>query len=207
MTLPYSLVRVIGVVALAILLLVAAARFFYVSMEYPDETDLSGAMLKAALELDALKRTYTVYVPANLPKSAPLVIALHGSDVSRKAARLAVGYRFDTLADEQGFVVAYPDRFENHWSGCLLAEPNSAVTQTMHDVNFLRALRSRLISEYQLDKDKVLVTDLSLGGFMVLRLALHSPGTFASMHPSSETCPIATVWTAMRRGTLYPFPT
>ncbi len=55
-------------------------------------------------------RTYLIYVPANLPQQAALVIVLHGSEMGEARMRPCTGYEFDRLADEHGFVVLYPRR-------------------------------------------------------------------------------------------------
>jgi polyhydroxybutyrate depolymerase len=77
----------------------------------PEVPRLSGTLSKSSLKWGGLKRTYRSYVPRGLPKGAPLVMVLHGSDQNGAEARVWTGYGFDRQADAHGFAVVYPDGY------------------------------------------------------------------------------------------------
>jgi polyhydroxybutyrate depolymerase len=68
------------------------------------------------ITVGGLERTYQFYAPtlvrANQPTS--LVIALHGGGGRGRGMRRLTG--FDALADQKGFLVAYPDGLNRQWN-------------------------------------------------------------------------------------------
>ena len=62
--------------------------------------------MERTLEHGGLTRTYLLYVPVDVEPDAPLIIVMHGYTGS---AQLIMRYSaFNTLADQKGFIVAYP---------------------------------------------------------------------------------------------------
>src|SRR6185295_19551793 len=92
---------------LGIIMTLGAGLFFYlVWTPAPAIPHLSGTFTRSAIQVANLTRTYSLYTPRNLPRDAPLVVALHGSDGNAARLRTATGYGFDRLADQHGFAVA-----------------------------------------------------------------------------------------------------
>jgi len=68
-----------------------------------------GERTRTTYEGKAGSRVYELFVPAALdPGPRPLVVYLHGC--TQDAPDAATGTRFDELADERGFLVAYPEQ-------------------------------------------------------------------------------------------------
>lgn len=91
-------------------------------------------------------------------------------------AREAFGYDFDVLADQHGFIAAYPNGIEGHWNEAKIQGPFAAKREHVDDVTFLQCMVDDLVDRYKIDRSRVYVTGFSNGGSMVLRLALEAPG-------------------------------
>jgi polyhydroxybutyrate depolymerase len=131
------------------------------------------------IEHEGAKRTYYVHVPDNLPPSTsvPLVVALHR--FTETGARMAQLTGFNALADDEDFIVAYPNgkgRRFNYESG---SKPDDAA--------FVLAVIEDMKSTYDIDPSRVYVTGASNGGFLVYRLACEYPETFAAAAPVMAT--------------------
>ncbi len=157
----------------------------------PELPALSGELRRGSLRAGDRERSYSVYVPATLAPRPALVLALHGSMGNGEQMREGTYYRFDELADRDGFAVAYPDGFEEHWNDCRRVAPYSANALDIDDVGFLRALVARLEAELGVDPARVYATGLSNGGQMAYRLALEAPELVAAVAPVAAGLPDA----------------
>ena len=81
---------------------------------------------QAGIHVGNLDRTYLYYVPANLPRNAPLLFALHGWTQDAEGLRGWTGYEFEISADQNGFIVVYPNGYQQSWNVCLKAGPYPA---------------------------------------------------------------------------------
>jgi polyhydroxybutyrate depolymerase len=125
---------------------------------------------------DGRTRTFVVHVPDPLPSGPlPLVVALHGGTGS--AAQFQRTSGFDTLADERGFLVVYPDGVGNGADEAALRTWNAgdccgpAVKKQVDDVGFIGALVDLMERTFDIDPGAVFATGHSNGGFMSDRLA------------------------------------
>ena len=94
--------------------------------------------LSASLVHDGRTREFVYYVPTNLADPAPLVFMLHGGGGSSNGVMetLTEG-RWNELADEHGFIVAYPQGFQSRWNDCRNDDPTGS---TEDDVGFFAAM-------------------------------------------------------------------
>jgi polyhydroxybutyrate depolymerase len=159
------------------LLVVAIAVFLAWALpgEHPSPPPLAGKLESGSLDHGGRTRTWLAYVPRKPSSSPALVIVLHGSMGTAQQARAAYGYDFDTLADRDGFVVAYPQGIAGNWNDSRRAGDFPARRLHVDDVGFLQALVDKLVVEHGVDRDRVYVTGVSNGGAMVLRLAQQVP--------------------------------
>lgn len=137
-----------------------------------DQPVLQGQWLHRSVEVGQRDRSYSLYVPDSAEASPPLIIVLHGSMGSGEAIRRQMQYGFDRLADQNGFVVAYPDGFEGHWNDCRRDAPYEARTQNINDLGFLRAIINQASARYGVDRNRVLVVGYSNGGHLAFRVAM-----------------------------------
>lgn len=184
--------QVLRIVFAALTLVLAAgilAATLLLGFELPPEPALSAEPARGALPWRGLARGYLAYVPAGLAPGAPLVLVFHGSDGDARQARAGFGYEWDRLADEHGFVVAYPEGFEGHWNDCRAAAPYAANRLDVDDVGMTRALVARLAERHGVDPARVFATGISNGGQMALRLALEAPDLVRAAAPVIASLP------------------
>lgn len=137
----------------------------------------SGATLDGDLETsDGRTRTYHIYVPSALPAGpVPLLIALHGGTGSGDQFQRQSG--FDDLAEQNGFIVVFPDgvglgRNEDRlrtWNGGYCC--GTAAKQAVDDVGFIDQLIDAIAAEYDVDSTRIFAAGHSNGGIMAYRLA------------------------------------
>ena len=134
------------------------------------------------LTFGGVQRSYVLHVPPASPPSA-LVINLHGSGMTgADQARLT---NYDAVADQFGFVVAYPDGIDLSWAdGRGASVPDR---QGVDDVGFLSALIDRLSADFGVPPGRVFVTGMSAGAFMANRLACDRADLVSAVAPVAGT--------------------
>jgi polyhydroxybutyrate depolymerase len=122
-------------------------------------------------------RTFVLHVPDGLLAPAPLVIALHAHSQESKVVRAYT--RFEALADEQGFVVAFPEGAAGSWNAGLCCVPGS--TDNVDDVSFLDEVIALARTRSVIDPNRIALTGGSNGAMMALRYACERPEVVASV--------------------------
>lgn len=144
------------------------------------------------IKVDGVERTYIVHVPTAYIESQqtlPLVLAFHGGGGNAENEMRVSN--FNPLADEKGFIVAYPNgsgRLEDKlltWNGGTCC--GYAVTNNMDDVAFVRALLADLQTIMNIDIKRIYATGFSNGGIFSYRLACDASDLFAAIAPVSGT--------------------
>jgi polyhydroxybutyrate depolymerase len=186
-----------GPTLLAILVLIAAAYTYLWYSPAPPLPPLSATARRVVVQAGDKERTYLIYVPANLPPQAALVIVLHGSGMDGARMRRCTAYEFDCLADRHGFVVLYPDGYRRNWNDCRKHATFPAKRENIDDTSFIRALIGRVREEQDVDEKRVYVFGYSNGGHMAFRLAMEEPAEIAAIAsvaaclptPDASSCP------------------
>lgn len=136
------------------------------------------------------RRHVVIYVPDGLLAPAPLVIALHARSQEPKTIRAYS--RLEQLADEQGFVVAFPEGAAGSWNAGTCCFPASK--DQLDDVAFLDEVLSIVRTQALIDTDRVSLTGGSNGAMMALRYACERPDVVASVAvvsgPLIAKCPL-----------------
>jgi polyhydroxybutyrate depolymerase len=127
------------------------------------------------LTVDGIKRTFFVHLPSDYDaeQANVLLIALHPGASSGLAMAALTG--FDHLADEEGYIVVYPNSMGVTWNTDTKEENNA------DDVGFTEALIDHMVSDYNVDMEQVFLTGFHDGGLMAYRLACEIPERFASV--------------------------
>ncbi|MEV0120279.1 PHB depolymerase family esterase [Streptomyces sp. NPDC050703] len=124
------------------------------------------------------KRVYRVHTPPGYTRAGelPLVIALHPYPADGEAMAEISG--LNAKADEENFLVAYPDGLNGGFNALICCG-------TEDDVGFIRTITKTLTRSWKADPERVYATGISNGGDMAYRLAVELPGTFAAIAPVS----------------------
>lgn len=171
-----------------------------------------------------ITRYFDYYVPDGLPAApVPLLFVLHGGTQSNKLLGLTASVEFAAIADEERFVVIYPNGTNPttglsgpsgsfNWNDCR-ADAGSSTT-TADDVGFIGALIDWAAATFEIDLDRVYATGASNGGLMSYRLAFEGSDRIAAIGavvanlPANSECPATParpVGVLVMNGTADPF--
>jgi predicted peptidase len=133
-----------------------------------DEKEPVGKLLEKKFEKDSVKFDYLFYLPEGYGKddAVPLVLFLHGAgDKLDRMKRNGLPRQVERKKDYP-FILVAPESPGRGWN------PRS-----------LNTLLDDVVSKYKVDKDRVYVTGLSMGGFGTWSLIAASPDRFAAAIP------------------------
>jgi len=123
------------------------------------------------------ERGYGLYIPSTYDENGdndlPLLIALHGFGDTWE--NFYPGTGFIPLAEQENFIVAFPQGYLNQWNDGTRGDHEE------DDVQILRDLVERVDRDYRVDLDRVYLVGFSNGGMMVFRAGCEAPDLFAGI--------------------------
>ena len=121
-----------------------------------------------------IQRSYRIHIPPTFQNNgeAALIFVLHGGGGTAEGMEnyLTEG-GFNTLSEEYGFIVIYPDGYEKHWNDGRKNVSWHDENRTIDDVDFLSTLIDNTIEELNVDPRQVFFCGISNGGQMSYRMA------------------------------------
>lgn len=131
---------------------------------------------------DGLTRQYRIHIPPQVSESTALVLVLHGYGGGNND--MQNNYGWTQLANQQGFVVAFPNGTRDQ-DNQRFWDVDYSFHQGINvdDDGFLRELALYLQTEHDLDPDRTFVTGFSNGAEMCFQLACRESETFMATGP------------------------
>ena len=141
------------------------------------------------IKIDGLERFYHLYIPSAYKNSeaVPLVIALHGGGGTGKKVNKLLD--LNILADQHGFIVAYPDAVDRHWNDGRGVKKYRAQRENIDDVSFISRMIDAIAGKYNIDKNRVYITGASNGAMMSFRLGCDLADKISAIAPVIGSMP------------------
>ncbi len=137
---------------------------------------ISPNLQRVTLEYGGLSRSFNLYIPAELTApdaGVPLVIALHPAGAT--GAQMEGITQFQALADQTGWMIAYPDGPGGYWDYGYGTQEWADVVDVRDDPGFLLAMVDAIDADHPVDREKIAAVGFSNGGRMAHRLACEMP--------------------------------
>jgi poly(hydroxyalkanoate) depolymerase family esterase len=137
------------------------------------------AFLTKTFSCTAGSRDYKLYIPGAHRRKRPLIVMLHGC--TQDPDDFALGTGMNLLAEEQGFIVAYPRQpaTANH-SACWNWFDLKHQTRGEGEPCIIAGITRAIVAEYDIDPKRVYVAGLSAGGAMALIMSATHPELYAA---------------------------
>jgi len=133
------------------------------------------AYLTRTFTCEAGSRDYKVYVPSHTDGSKrPLIIMLHGC--TQNPDDFAVGTGMNRLAEEHGFIVAYPGQpVSANQSACWNWFNLTDQMRDSGEPSIIAGITRTLMAEFDIDAERIYVSGLSAGGAMAAIMSVTYP--------------------------------
>ncbi|MDQ6702244.1 MAG: PHB depolymerase family esterase [Pseudomonadota bacterium] len=138
------------------------------------------AFLTRTFSCAAGSRDYKVYLPSHVNgRKRSLIMMLHGC--TQNPDDFAVGTGMNLLAEEQGFIVAYPRQpaTANH-SACWNWFDRKDQMRDAGEPSIIAGITRAIMAEFDIDAGRVYVAGLSAGGAMALIMSATYPELYAA---------------------------
>ncbi|QLY77865.1 alpha/beta hydrolase family esterase [Clostridium intestinale] len=176
-------------IVILFLFLVVFLSFYFLYSPKVKKPDIDIIEISDSLEIDGVKRDFYATIPKKHKADMPLVFVFHGTMQNGKVVREAAGYEFDEIAENEGFVVVYPNAYKGSWNDARKVGDYPARRENINEAEFVRKMIQYFQLKYNIDPKKVFGVGFSNGGQLVHRLASEIPGEFKAFAAIMATRP------------------
>jgi polyhydroxybutyrate depolymerase len=149
---------------------------------FPGTDGSKGESIRFQVTVDDLERAYLLYTPSGFDDEQPIPVVFVFHGLGDSASNMQSGTNFNQIADQENFLVVYPEGVESSWN---VAEEAyiSHYSPDVDDRRFVRAILSNLSTAANVDPQRIYAVGFSMGGALVYRLACDMSDTFAAIAP------------------------
>ena len=141
-----------------------------------------------ATTIDGERRTYHLYTPARTQAAPPLVVVLHGGGGNGLQLMRYTRHRFNRLAEQEGFLVVYPDAADRMWDFGEGKVSQSLPTRH-NDLKFLTRMIDEISRGSGIDRRRIFATGISRGGQASYFLGCKRPDLIRAIAPMTMPLP------------------
>jgi poly(3-hydroxybutyrate) depolymerase len=130
------------------------------------------------VNVNGTNRSYNVYAPKNLGENRPLLIFCHGYN---QDANWMQNNEFkndnvsmEAVCDTAKFVVVFPNGIDKSWD-----------ISGDRDINFVKAIIEKMVTQYKIDRNRVYLGGFSMGGMFTYHAMNKIPDLIAAFAPVS----------------------
>ena len=130
------------------------------------------------ITVNGTNRSYNVYAPKNLGENRPLLIFCHGYN---QDANWMQNNEFkndnvsmEAVCDTAKFVVVFPNGINKSWD-----------TSGDRDINFVKAIIDKMVTQHKIDRNRVYLGGFSMGGMFTYHAMNKIPNLIAAFCPVS----------------------
>lgn len=123
-------------------------------------------------------RSYNVYAPSNLGEGRPLLIFCHGYNQDANWMQNSEfkndQVSMEAVCDTAKFVVVFPNGINKSWD-----------TSGDRDINFIKAIIDKMVTQHKIDRNRVYLGGFSMGGMLTYHAMNKIPDLIAAFCPVS----------------------
>ena len=130
------------------------------------------------ITVNGTSRSYNVYAPANLGENRPLLIFCHGYNQDANWMQNSEfkndQVSMEAVCDTAKFVVVFPNGIDRSWD-----------TGGDRDINFIKAIIDKMVTQHKIDRNRVYLGGFSMGGMLTYHAMNKIPDLIAAFAPCS----------------------
>lgn len=130
------------------------------------------------VSVNGTNRSYNVYAPKDLGENRPLLIFCHGynqdANWMQNSEFKNENVSMEAVCDTAKFVVVFPNGIDKAWD-----------TSGDRDINFVKAIIEKMVTQYKIDRNRVYLGGFSMGGMFTYHAMNRIPDLIAAFAPVS----------------------
>ena len=130
------------------------------------------------ITVDGTSRSYNVIVPKDLGEKRPLFIFCHGYNQDANWMQNSEfknnNVSMEAVCDTAKFVMVFPNGINKSWD-----------TSGNRDINFVKAIIEKMVTQYKIDRNRVYLGGFSMGGMFTYHAMNRIPDLIAAFVPVS----------------------